>query len=612
MEIASALLKYPYVMNEQQCAIISHKQGPLLVVAGPGSGKTRSLTLLAINLLLCGDAEPSQIVLCTYTEKAAYELQDRLTSIARNVGYQGDLFQLRIGTIHSICQRIIDEHLHHTSLSHGYETLDQFTQQLLIFNQLEKICPKHTWSFLHDRWGTRWEVAKKLKFYFDIITEELLFEKLKENISQLRKHQTFVDTLLHHLTYAYDHYRQVLVDTNSTDFAHIQKWAHKLLTGPDTASHITKDIRYVLVDEYQDTNYIQEQILTLLASGTRPANFVAIGDEDQALYRFRGATVRNILTFAQTFPACKQIYLTTNYRSQIGIIDVCNHWIQRFDWSNSNGVPLRTEKSLRSDASSSPSPSVICLEAIDVYDEAGQIADFVATLKERGKIEDYSDVALLLYSVRPEKSDPYIQALEKRGISAYCPRARAFFQQREIKLLLGCFARVFLYPAEQRSPEITNEDFLNYIADCQRELMLCCRRYPSLERVLGRIAHEIEMILERDEAFNVEHLSRYFYQLLFEEPFFSFQKQEQKKANLVSFSNLIETFRQHYRQNASPGDRLNEIGTSFFERFFLFLQQEGLNEDQDQQQIFLQGHVQIMTIHQAKGLEFPVVVVGRL
>ena len=118
--IALELLKAPYVMNEEQRAIVSHKQGPLLVIAGPGSGKTRSLTLLAMNLFLCKDAEPSQLVLCTYTEKAAYELQDRLTSIAQNVGYNSDLSRLKIGTIHSICQQLVNENLYRTPLGNNY------------------------------------------------------------------------------------------------------------------------------------------------------------------------------------------------------------------------------------------------------------------------------------------------------------------------------------------------------------------------------------------------------------------------------------------------------------------------------------------------------------
>src|SRR5581483_10235669 len=217
-------------MNTAQKAIISHKRGPLLVIAGPGSGKTRSLILLAMNLLLCGDAEPSQIVLCTYTEKAAYELQDRLASIAKDVQYTKDLSKLRVGTIHGICQQLVDEYLHETSLSSGYNTLDQFHQRLLVFDHLAEICPGSALPFLRDRWGTDWEVAKHLASSFDVIAEELILEKLQEDKPRLAREQTIASALLCYVIDAYQGYRKVLLKTNSTDFAHLQKWTHKLLS----------------------------------------------------------------------------------------------------------------------------------------------------------------------------------------------------------------------------------------------------------------------------------------------------------------------------------------------------------------------------------------------
>src|SRR6202043_1949711 len=119
-------------LNKEQKAIVSHKAGPLRVIAGPGSGKTHSLTLLAINLLVCQEAEPPQIILCTYTEKAARELEVRITKLASEVQYTKDITQLRVGTIHGICRSLVNKHLHRTHFGHDYEQLDQFTQKLLI------------------------------------------------------------------------------------------------------------------------------------------------------------------------------------------------------------------------------------------------------------------------------------------------------------------------------------------------------------------------------------------------------------------------------------------------------------------------------------------------
>lgn len=603
-------------LNTEQKSIVSHKQGPLLVIAGPGSGKTRSLTLLAMNLLLCGDAEPSQIVLCTYTEKAAYELQDRLAFVAKDIQYTGDLSRLRVGTIHGICQQLVDEYLHETSLSSGYDTLDQFHQRLLVFDYLAEICPGHALPFLRDRWGTDWEVAKHLTSYFDTIAEELILEKLQADKPRLAREQTIPSTLLCYVIDAYEQYRKILFKTNSTDFSHLQKWTYKLLSQTETLQKITSTIRYVLVDEYQDTNYIQEQILTLLASGSDSKNLIVIGDEDQALYRFRGATVRNILTFAQqTFPSSQTLRLTTNYRSQAEIIAACNRWIEDFNWSNGENLPLRTEKTLVATKTSPRSvPAVMQLAAADVQDEAEQFADLVAWLKEHGKIEDYSDVALLLYSVRFGTSDPYIQALEARNIPVYCPRAGTFFAQPEIRLLFGCFARLLRYTEKTYRSPLENDAFAAYLTDCQRELAALCQRAPlhPLVLELQTIEKEIQGIIDQEEQIDGQHLAGYFYRLLFCEPLLSEQKQESKKANLVQFSRLLDTFQKRYNHQGAPTAGLADLRAAFFESFFAFLYREGMNEEEDQQRPFLKGHVQIMTIHQAKGLEFPVVVVGRL
>src|SRR6266700_2526486 len=284
MTIAPALINYP--MNEEQRAIISHKQGPLLIIAGPGSGKTRSLTLLAMNLLLCGDAQPSELILCTYTEKAAHEMQDRLMQIARNVDYKQDLAPLRIGTIHGICKQLIAENTHHLRIENEFATLDQFTRQFLIFGDIDKICTSTMKLFFQKQWVSLWQVAKELGSSFDKITEELLFEKLEtayKHISAPSLHSSN-DRLRLYLTHAYAKYQRLLEQRNCLDFAHLQKCIYNLLHDPTTFPHVTRGIRYVLVDEYQDTNYIQEQILTMLASTTSSNNLFVTNDEDQALY----------------------------------------------------------------------------------------------------------------------------------------------------------------------------------------------------------------------------------------------------------------------------------------------------------------------------------------
>ena len=174
MTISPAIFKHYPSLNHVQREIIGHVDGPLLVIAGPGSGKTFSIVLRALNLLLLSRAEPRQIVLCTFTEKAAFEMRDRLAAAARKVGYRGDLSELTASTIHSLCNRVLTQHRHRTNLGHGYDTLDELTQLLFIFEHFDEIVgPAANDRFLH-RWRTRWTAIQGARGYFDKITEELV------------------------------------------------------------------------------------------------------------------------------------------------------------------------------------------------------------------------------------------------------------------------------------------------------------------------------------------------------------------------------------------------------------------------------------------------------
>lgn len=174
MKIAPALLKQYPELNEAQRKILSHREGPLLIIAGPGSGKTFSLVLRALNLLLLGKTLPRELVICTFTEKAAFELRDRIFAAARKVGYPEDLSELRISTIHGLCNRFLLEFRHHTPLGSNYETLDELTQLLFIFEYFDEIIgPERQGQYL-GKWATRWTAIEGACAYFNKITEELV------------------------------------------------------------------------------------------------------------------------------------------------------------------------------------------------------------------------------------------------------------------------------------------------------------------------------------------------------------------------------------------------------------------------------------------------------
>ena len=139
VKLPLAIEEHYSFLNDDQRQAVAHTDGPLLIIAGPGSGKTLVLVVRTLNILLQGKAEPEEIVLCTFTEKAAFELRDRVAQAARTLGYKGDLSPLQVGTIHGICNDYLTRFRHHTWLGTGYEVLDELTQALFLFDNFETI-----------------------------------------------------------------------------------------------------------------------------------------------------------------------------------------------------------------------------------------------------------------------------------------------------------------------------------------------------------------------------------------------------------------------------------------------------------------------------------------
>jgi DNA helicase-2/ATP-dependent DNA helicase PcrA len=601
--IAPVILREFQAINDAQRDVVAHNGGPLLVIAGPGSGKTFALVVRTINLLILEKARPSQIIVCTFTEKAAYELRDRIAATARRVGYHADLSELNVGTIHGICNRLLQAHRHRTPLGNSYDTLDDLTQLLFLFEHFDEIVGPLENGIYLGRWRTKWSAIEGLRDYLNKITEELVDPDLLSSVTT-----GFLQSLGH----AYKAYRDLLLQHNKIDFAFQQKLVHDLLLNSEFLKAVTDRIRYVMVDEYQDTNYIQEQILSQLASGT--GNLCVVGDEDQSLYRFRGATVRNILEFPTRYPNCRSINLTTNYRSHRQIVAAYDRWMKSIEWSNQSGPPFRFDKSISVDpAAKFPDyPAVFSIWGGDARDEGTRFADLVSHLKQQEVISDYSQVALLLHSVRSDHSGPYLEALHAKGIAAFCPRARAYFDTEEIRLMIACFAIIFGYYGDGRGSlsGAALRELADYVDACIVELG---RNYGEphplaveLQRLTGAIAN-----LESGQSLDLRPAD-YLYRLIAFEPFITFTRNENRSRNLAIFSQLLNVFQNYYHYTVVTHRNREFLRFHLFNSFMRLLYEGGINEYEDPDQPFPKGYVQVMTIHQAKGLEFPVVVVGSL
>ena len=602
MTISDTILKSFPDLNSAQREVVGHSDGPLLVIAGPGSGKTYSIVLRALNLLLLGKATAKEVVLCTFTEKAAFEMRDRLSAAAQKVGYRGDLSELRVSTIHGLCNQILTQHRHRTELGNSFETLDDLTQLLFIFEHFEEIVGPAENDLYLGKWKTRWTAIEGVRAYFDKLTEELVDP---ERVAAA------ADPFLQAIARAYKAYEAALFANNRTDFAHLQSIVHGLLANAEHAKAITREIRFVLVDEYQDTNYVQEQLLLKLAG--KAGNLCVVGDEDQSLYRFRGATVRNILEFPTRFPACPLVRLTTNYRSHKTIVERYDRWMASADWRNPAGMAFRFDKTIVADPDGvhQDYPAVISIWGQNAKDESERFADLVAFLKRSAVIEDYSQVALLLHSVRDEHSGPFLAALDAKGIPVFCPRARAYFENPEIRLMVACFAVLFGWHGDGRGQVAgAVADLAGYVDEGILELARNHATPHPLGQALATWVGEIEALQEGDSL--DFRPADYFYRLLALEPLARAVKNENAARNLAIFSQLLNVFQSYYHYTVVTQRNRDFLRFSLFNSFLRLLHDGGINEYEDPDLPFPKGHVQVMTIHQAKGLEFPVVVVGSL
>jgi len=583
---------------------IFETDGPTLIIAGPGTGKTYTLVLRTLYLILSGTAKPSEIVLTTFTDKSAFELRDRLSLFSRRLCQDKklDLHELVSGTIHSICDSFNQKFLKETPLKKGNITLDDLTGLLFLNEHFDEIIePYKTEDGYFGRWKQKWGrygkgVIENIKTYFDKITEELIDPQALASGG---------DAFLSALGESYITYRRLLFESNRVDFAFQQRIFYDLLQNETTRNKIASTIKYMLVDEYQDTNYIQEQIALNLVKPHN--NLTVVGDEDQALYRFRGATVRNILEFTNNFENCRQVKLLENFRSHEKIIEHYNGFMNSIDWKNPGGAPFRFPGKTVKPAKSTKSPAYSAVFQIwgkNERDEAGRFADLVDYLLKNKIINDPSDTALLLRSVSIENSGSFIDALKAKGIKSFCPRARHYFENDEIKLLIACYALILGF---------IGDDLDNYAhRDILEEgiKLLGPFTIKPLGAYLKNMHDKIEA-LENENGLD-EIPSDIPYRLFAFAPFTEYLKDENSARSLSQFSGLIASFMTYYHINAITGNFKTPLKYLLFNSFFFMLLNKGQNEYEDEDNPIPKGYVQIMTIHQSKGLEFPVVVVGSL
>ncbi|MBL1320705.1 MAG: ATP-dependent helicase [Methylophaga sp.] len=595
--------------NAQQQKAIEHTEGPLLIIAGPGSGKTFTLVERIINLIQNHNAEPEALFVVTFTEKAAQELTTRISNRLLELDIDFNINEMFLGTFHSICLRIIEDYREHTRLKRSFVLMDQFDQQYLLYQNLKRFRDiDNVDEILGGERIPSWAKSENLLQWINKVTEEAI------------DHTRLIDsndTALIALGKCYAQYQEMLDEHNALDFSTIQLEALNLLRHhPDVLESLQTRISYLMVDEYQDTNTIQEMILRLLMGNQH--NLCVVGDDDQALYRFRGATIRNILQFSDNFDdgECKQIKLVTNYRSHPDIINFYNQWMKDQVWEI-NQQRYRYDKSIEPrDADFETGPTVIHAIA-DAGDKwANEVYDFLRNLQADGKLTDWNQVAFLFRSVKNEKVKALAKSLEERGIPVYSPRANLFFEREEIRLMLGALLLVFPQFHSIRAPKegVTLSIWEYYDEQCTKPFMdevVKPENSELLEWCQVNAKRHMGLSRNADYAF-----SALFYDLLQFPLFAKYLDDENGDAraqrNLATFSQLMAKFEYLHHVSVLNPKYLESNLRSLFNQFFKFLKEGGIDEYEDATEYAPSGHVSFLTIHQSKGLEFPIVMVGSL
>ena len=416
----------------------------------------------------------------------------------------------------------------------------------------------------------------------------------------------------------YEKYCQLQEQENALDFSMIQKEFLDLLEhNPEVLKKLQERFQYFMIDEYQDTNAIQERILLKLLNSRQ--NICVVGDDDQGLYRFRGATIRNILEFEKNFPGkCKRIELTQNYRSHSGIIDFYNRWMASQKWNGENGKKYRFEKQVvpgRDVSKEGKYPSVLKVSAAGTDNWKNNVLNFLNDIKRKGILQDWNQSVFLFQSVQNDKAVELAHLLEDNGINVYSPRSSMFFERQEIKLAIGALCT--LYKDYYVPPEF-HAEFSIYLESCIAYFKDVLKKDKDLivfvRQALNR--HSFAENASLDYAF-----SGLFYQLL---QFKDFAKHiqaemgsenitdERPARNLAIFSRLLTKFEYLEKVNVFTASNISGTIKKFLTSYLAFLYEGGIEEYEDEMEYAPRGCVSFMTIHQSKGLEFPIVFVCSL
>jgi len=560
-------------LNDEQKKAVLHVDGPLLILAGAGSGKTRVLTNRIAYLIKEKNVYPSSILAITFTNKAAKEMRERIDGLIENVSDS-----IWVSTFHSMCVRILRRDIEKIDYDRSFVIFDYTDQQTVVKDCLKELN-------LNEKNFAPKSVLGDIGRAKDELIDPATYAKMYAADFRMSK-----------IAKIYELYQKKLKQNNALDFDDIIMLTIKLFSNyPEVLDYYQRKFKYILVDEYQDTNTAQYSLISMLSS--RSKNLCVVGDDDQSIYGWRGANIRNILDFEKEFKNCKTIKLEQNYRSTQTILDAANCVIK-----NNFG---RKNKSLWTE--NKGGDKLRHCECANEHEEAYFIANEIKRLSTMKDMQ-YKDFAIL-YRVNA-MSRVVEEMLMKEGIAYKIFGGLKFYDRKEIKDIIA-YLRLIQNPSDnislkrcinepRRGIGTTTIEKAERIANSRGVSIFAIISSAKEIPELGRAASKLEGFVSMISRFRVLKESMKVSELIQEVIEQSgIQKYYEEEDTLEAQSRLENI--QELKSVALEFEANNEEQSleDFLANVSLVADIDNMDEDSD--------YVVLMTLHSAKGLEFPVV-----
>lgn len=598
-------------LNKAQKEAVEYLDGPLLIVAGAGTGKTTVISQKIVHLLTSGLGKPEEILALTFTDKAATEMQDRVDALV-DVGYTS----IQILTFHAFCQVILQSYGLDIGVPNKFRLLTQTDAWLLVRENFVKFNLEY-----YRPIGSPTAHIHELIKHFQKCKDELISPeeylqyaeqiKLDSDEANVEEKNRVVE-----LANAYHVYNQILLDNAALDFADLIFYTYKLLAErPNICKSLQETFKYILVDEFQDVNYSQYQLVKLLSG--EQTQLTVVGDDDQSIYAFRGASVSNILSFKEDYPKTKEVVLNENYRSGQEILDISYESIKKNN-------PDRLEEKLKIDKKLiskvlTEKAFIEHIHELTVDDEVSAVVAKIKKLKTENADLVWDDFAILARA--NNHINPFMGALEKAGIPYEFLASSGLYRQPIVMDCLNFFKlvdniydstavyRLLTLPFFELAPE----DLQKFITTARKK---STPYFLALKKVTEyglspsgiKVCHQLLSLI--NGAINGAHVEKpttILYNFLEKSGYFNYLTYQEEQENqevirqiyqLRQFFDYVGSFEQ-----ASPGSRISD-----FLEHYSYISLAG-----DEGQLYMPtdtpDSINIMTIHGSKGLEFKYVFV---